>query len=456
MKRHVIIGRLGPGDREALPIDASETATRLELLSGERNLDHGIGRALADLGRLGVFPTEVGADLLVLASHVHAADTRISRTSESQEGWTRELRLVVPVSDPALWAAAAPIFERLLNFLTGDHWTLQFRTRLPAFDAYVSTRPAALFGPPFDELSLFSGGLDSLIGAIDALENGRTPLFISHAGDGATSDAQTTLLEALTAKYRNVAFRRLRLWMTFPEGLVAESAGENTTRGRSFLFFALGVFAGTGLGRSFTLKVPENGLIALNVPLDPVRLGALSTRTTHPFYIARWNDALAVLGINGRIENPYWNKTKGEMVRECADGVLLRRLTATSLSCASPAKGRWHGLPTQHCGHCLPCLIRRASLDFGLAPDVDPTVYTLDDLAARPLNSREAEGIQIRSFQLAIDRLRRRPDLATVLIHKPGPLYDESPARQSALAAVYKRGLEEVGLLLEGVQTRPE
>jgi hypothetical protein len=58
--------------------------------------------------------------------------------------------------------------------------------------------------------------------------------------------------------------------MAFPDGFVQGSAGENTTRGRSFLFFALGVFAGSGLNRPFTLKVPENGLIAVNVPLDPL------------------------------------------------------------------------------------------------------------------------------------------------------------------------------------------
>lgn len=61
------------------------------------------------------------------------------------------------------------------------------------------------------------------------------------------------------------------------------------------------------MNADFTLRVPENGLIALNVPLDPLRLGALSTRTTHPFYMARWNDLLSALGIPGRLENPYWN-----------------------------------------------------------------------------------------------------------------------------------------------------
>ncbi len=203
------------------------------------------------------------------------------------------------------------------------------------------------------------------------------------------------------------------------------------------------------------MKVPENGLIAVNVLLDPLRLGALRTRTTHPFYIARWNDALHGLGLNGRIENPYWDRTKGDMVAACAKGALLRRLAPSSLSCASPTKGRWQGLGTQQCGYCLPCLIRRASLVVGLHPDPDPTVYTVDDLTARALDTRQSEGVQIRSFQLAIERLRARPALAPILIHKPGPLFDESPARQAALAGVYRRGLEEVGALLAGVRTRP-
>ena len=64
-------------------------------------------------------------------------------------------------------------------------------------------------------------------------------------------------------------------------------------------------------------------------------------------------------------------------------------------------------------------------------------------------------GEQVRSFQFAIERLRNRPELASLLIHKPGPLTDESPARQSALADLYRRGLNELSLLLAGVRARP-
>jgi hypothetical protein len=98
------------------------------------------------------------------------------------------------------------------------------------------------------------------------------------------------------------------------------------------------------------ILVPENGLISLNVPLDPLRLGSLSTRTTHPFYMARWNELLAGLGIPGRLESPYQFQTKGERLTGCADPLLLRAVLPDSMSCSSPTKGRWNGHSTEHCG----------------------------------------------------------------------------------------------------------
>ena len=455
MNRHLIIGRFGSSDKALVPSAADEITTELNFVRSRRRLDYGIENALGDLFKLGVSPSEIGLDLLVLAAHVHAADTRVSRLTESQDSWTREIRLVVPVSDPDHWTNTSPVLAKLLNFLTGDRWIVGFRRRPAKFSVIVPQKTPQLIAPPFSNLSLFSGGLDSLVGAIDSLETGKTPLLISHAGEGATSTSQNDLFNALRNHYAGRHFNQLRLWMVFPSNLVPGVESEDTTRARSFLFFALGVFAGTGLNSAFTLDVPENGLIALNVPLDPLRLGALSTRTTHPFYISRWNELLQLLKIPGYIENPYWGKTKGEMLSGCANPQLLRQVTSDSLSCSSPTKGRWQGLPTQHCGYCLPCLIRRAAIETAFGQGADNTVYTVPDLKARALDTNRPEGQAVRSFQLAIRRLRAHPALASTLIHKPGPLTDENSARQAKLAEVYRRGLEEVGNLLSGVQTRP-
>ncbi|UKV13228.1 hypothetical protein L6172_14350 [Thalassospiraceae bacterium SW-3-3] len=448
MRRHLLIGRFGPSDKKHIPKAADEMASELDLLVGDR-LAHGIGHALDDLNALNLAPTEIGVDLLVLAAHVHAADTRLSRSSESQDAWTREIRLVVPVSDPQRWSTVTSVLSRILNFLTGDRWMVGFRKRPKDVSALVSPRPHPLLPVQFDSVSLFSGGLDSLIGAIDSLHAGKTPILVSHAGEGLVSKSQEQCYDALKAAYDTSGFDRLRVWMAFEHGLINGVESEDTTRGRSFLFFSLGVATGTALDTEFALNVPENGFIALNVPLDPLRLGALSTRTTHPFYMARWNELLRGLGVNGRVENPYWDKTKGEMVEECADSNLLKNTVPHSLSCSSPSKGRWTKKPQGHCGYCLPCLIRRAALLGD-----DPTSYGVPNLRAGTLDTTQAEGQQVRSFQVAINRVAKRSNLAKILIHKPGSLADFSN-RWDAYADVYKRGLEEVGKLLVGVKTTP-
>jgi hypothetical protein len=165
--------------------------------------------------------------------------------------------------------------------------------------------------------------------------------------------------------------------------------------------------------------------------------------------MARWNELLTCLGILGQVDNPYWDKTKGEMVAACRNSALLTQIAPDSISCSSPGKMRWKGRGEKHCGYCLPCLIRRAA--FG---QNDPTAYAVPNLRAKVLNTNKAEGEQVRSFQFAIQRLASTPGLAKILIHQPGPLTDD-PTRHAALASVYERGLNEVGRILNGVRTRP-
>jgi hypothetical protein len=76
------------------------------------------------------------------------------------------------------------------------------------------------------------------------------------------------------------------------------------------------------------------------------------------------------------------------------------------------------------------------------------------DLRAKALDTRESTGQQVRSFQYAIARLQGRPGLANLLIHKPGSLAD-CASRLDELADVYRRGLNEVANLIDGVETKP-
>ena len=453
MRRHSVIVRLGPTDTTVVRVREPESViTEIRFIDGDRRLAFGLGQIMDGLIRRGLRPTDTAVDLTLLAGTVTAADTRISRHTETQDSWTREIDLYIPVADLASWRDTAPLIERILNFLSGDHWRLSFRDRHPDYEQIIQ-EPEELVTPPFDCTCLFSGGLDSFTGAIDLLEDGKRPIFVSHYWDAGTS-SQPVCAKRLGDVYGDMEPRWVRARVGFPDDLVAGSEPEKTQRGRSFLFFSLAVLSASALEEGTIIYVPENGLISLNIPLDRLRIGAWSTRTTHPFYLARWQDLLGSLGMAITIENPYRFQTKGEMLSNCANKTFLRQNLHETISCSSVTKARWMGLPLGHCGYCVPCIIRRAAIQIAFG--TDSTEYrAVPDLIAHPLNSKAAEGKDLRSFQMMVERLNDHPALARILVHKTGPLSNYSDGEIAAYADVFKRGIDEVGSLIEDVVVRP-
>lgn len=455
MSQHALAIRLGEDD--VVPVQTGDyTLTQVQCVRANNTLIQPISDTFDNLATIGLTPTEVAIDLFMLAFLVYAADTQVSRSLHAQDNWTREMRLIVPVSDADKWSEANTLLQEMLAFLTGDIWDISFRSRPSRFQTLANSTTMPFTLQP-SGVQLFSGGMDSLIGAIDQLALGKQPILVSHAGEGATSKAQQECFDRLKAHFQSDDLQRVRMWLQWKKKNFKGLGGESTTRARSFLFFALGVVVASSLPDSRYLKVPENGFIALNVPLDQSRVGSLSTRTTHPFYMARWQDLLNVLELDINIDNPYWDKTKGEMVAECEDQDFLVDLLTDSLSCSSPSKARFKGIiSVQHCGYCLPCIIRRASLLAGLKSGrEDPTMYTLKDLTTTPVDTKRSAGQQIRAFQVAIDRLDENPGRASILINKSGPLRD-FPDRRTAFADVYRRGIREVADLLQNVITTPQ
>ena len=452
-RRFSLVARLGPPDEPTAPlVQADSDLYDINFLDGRRHLRFGVGSALKALASLGFRPSERAIDLLLLAALVNAADTRISRSSNAQDGWTREIDLYAPVSAPQVWAEQKARLETLLRFLTGDRWRVFFYSR-PDHCRSLATQPTSRAIHPITHVSLLSGGLDSLIGAIDLLAAGRRPLFVGHYWDGQTAKAQAAVLSALTTHYSQQHVNCLRVRLGFDRNSLDTGETESTQRSRSFLFYAIGALAASTFDQSMTVNVPENGLIALNVPLDPLRVGALSTRTAHPHVITGMTQLTHAVGLPVSFSNPYRHMTKGEMVSRCADRAFLRSIVAYSMSCSSPAKMRFQGLSPSHCGRCVACLIRRASLKAGLGME-DPTRYAVEDLRAGTLSTKRAEGRDIRSFQLLANRINRDPRLAKILVHKPGPLVG-APDEVPRYAEVFRRGVLEVAALLQGVTATP-
>ena len=449
MTRHSIVVRLNAADKGKVEVaEKGSKVSSLQFIGADKWLDHGVGQILNELVQRRMYPGEIAIDLAILAATVTAADTRISRQEDAQDSWTREIDLYLPVSDVGLWSGNARRIERMLLFLTGDFWRVSFRGRQRGMKSLIG-RPGSRIGLPFDTVCLFSGGLDSFVGAIDLLERGRDPIFVSHYKDASTN-SQEACAARLSKRYGDFGPRHVRANVSFDKNDLPGLGTETTTRGRSFIFLALAALAADAIEGTTPIYVPENGLISLNVPLDPLRLGAWSTRTTHPFYMARWQELLDDLGIGAKLLNPYRFKTKGEMLLECASSTFIAANYDVTVSCSSISKGRWEKRSPGHCGYCAPCLIRRASIEAAFGQDA--TAYSIADLHAGPLDARKAESADIRAFQMMHRRLGKNPDLARVLIFKPGPLDDYPATEISDYAHVFRRGIAEVGGLVRTVR----
>jgi len=456
MSHQTIIFRLGPSDSATVaPSRAGSIVTDISFLDPYGAPMYGVDGPLVQLSEWGFNPSEIGVELVMLATALTAADTRISRGTHAQDGWSREIDLHLPVADVTRWSSQTLLLQTMLRFLTGDRWQLFFRPRPAGAPALVQpTENLRMFDPTC--ICLFSGGLDSFIGATNLLQCEETPILVSHWWDPNASKHQSDCIEALSERFKPSELRHVRAHIGFDHNTLTQSTREDTLRGRSFLFFALAAAVASAIGGEVTVYVPENGLISLNVPLDPLRVGALSTRTTHPFYMARFNELLAGLGIPARLENPHRHETKGEMVNACFDKDFLRENAKLTMSCSAEGKHRHDPdesrRKVQHCGHCVPCLIRRAALLAGLG--ADDTEYWFEDLNGQTIDSRTAIGEHIRAFQYALARLTAHPGRARRDIHQPGPLYDH-PGNLADYEGVYVRGMQEVAELLRDVESRP-
>ncbi len=380
-------------------------------------------------------------DLLNLALFVYTIDQTVSRAKNGYLSWSRHLKCSFPVSDLEHWNRVKDKIEVLLSFLSGDKWEFVFRNRGVA----ETTVYTPLNDKNLTEVCLFSGGMDSFIGAIDLLESGKKIALVGHYKKGSPEHkTQETLEKAFQNTYGETSFE-LNQFYVQPNQKYPNAEKEGSSRARSFLFIVLGVAKANSLG-TLSLIIPENGLISLNVPLTSTRLGSHSTRTTHPFYLHTFQEILRGLKIHNEIHNPYLFLTKGEMVEQCKNADFFKAFFQKTISCSHPDVGRFHKVsPNQHCGYCTPCIIRRAALKY---VDMQDDFYVIDILKNPPLQTQK-RGSDYHSFKMAVANLKKRnPNHTLFHIMKSGALSFLGQKALTDLKEMYIRGMEEVENLI--------
>jgi 7-cyano-7-deazaguanine synthase in queuosine biosynthesis len=383
------------------------------------------GRMIKDeINRQKLLPAARAWDFLSIALAVAAAD-RAGFRGRSPDGWTRRFELTISVVDQIFWMTQKQAIEQALRILSTDSWNITF------VEGGFQPSPPQSPDLPIEEcIALLSGGLDSFIGNIDLAAAGKRAIAVSHTvrGDGEKQGEFAAAIGGL---------RHLQL---SHNAKVPEEETPPSQRARSLSFLAYGVLAATTLkryhaGEAVVLYVCENGFISINPPLTDMRLGSLSTRTTHPVFLGLIQGVLDAAGLRVAIENPYQLRTKGEMIKECKDQGLLAAHVCRTTSC-----GRFGRFGYKHCGRCIPCLVRRAA--FHSADFEDTTKYNFEKLGR---DDKDHAGFDdVRAVAMGLVAIEEEgferwlgPSLSTALL-----------GDTSALEATVHRGMGELGALL--------
>ena len=387
------------------------------------------------------FYKDEAIDMLYLSLAVFAADRLILREN-GEDAWSREIELYMPVLRVDKWISCQSLVDEMLSFLTGDRWKICFREReLTEVEKKAKEKWEKVTekNVNISKICMFSGGLDSCIGALNLLcdkEDASDTVFVSHYGGGkGTVEYQGMLKEAFINRFNVDESNFVQNYAAIVTK--KEDKKEDTTRSRSFMFFSHAIAYASAMGKEIELIIPENGLISLNIPLAYTRTGTSSTRTTHPHYMKMLQELIAELGLQVKIKNPFQFKTKGEMILECKNIELLKENIDKTMSCSHPDAGRmFKEVEAKHCGYCLPCIVRRASIKKGIG--IDKTEYRDKDFKKHKVAKEN-----LNSYLLGIKKYNKNS--ALMKIQLSGRIRENI----DLYADLYNRGIDELKAVLE-------
>lgn len=351
------------------------------------------------------------ADLVDVAMTVYVADRVVRRRprglNRRELGWKRRLTIERPVRLVERWRRpeVQEALVQCLEFLTDDDWEFVFTQRDE--EPRESERQQHLFRADVTspaQVALFSGGLDSLAGAADAIADRSAGSLVLVAG--VTHSRLRYVLRMLSREIRDAAVRDVH-FLTIPLRLCQNKAeyqtNERSQRSRGFLYGLLGVVT-AGIVEAEEVAFYESGIGAINLPYSPAQLSTHATRSTNPIFLAyltRFVQCFTERPIELRL--PYLFSTKAEMCASLATSA-LRDSVVESVTCDKYPR-REKG--ASQCGVCTSCLLRRQALWAAGLEEQDPGHLYLYDVVGEPAGVPDQIWHPLRDMLGQVDTIRR-------------------------------------------------
>jgi queuosine biosynthesis protein QueC len=349
-------------------------------------------------------------DFVEIASYVFAADRNTKRGTEilknMAEAWRREFLLVVAIRDLEFWnrAETKNALTAALGFASEDTWSFDFllNSSPNPLQQYLEIVEREANTGGGTSIVLFSGGLDSLAGAVHELQaTNRHVILISHRSTPWIGGRQAALARRLQEAFP----RRVTHVVVDNKMKAGLDDREETQRTRSFFFLAIAAVAGV-IERSDCIRFFENGIMSMNLPIATQVVGARASRSTHPKTLHLFQRLLSLMmGTEVVVDNPFIWLTKAEVVRQLSDSC-QRPLITLSFSCS---RSRAASTFKPHCGNCIQCIQRRiATLGAG-AGDVDEADGYETDIFRGALEDGEDRAMVVGAVSLALECARIDP-----------------------------------------------
>ena len=389
-------------------------------------------------------------DLIEIATLVYAVDACISRGGTADQcmaaKWHRVFHIEIPVRELSTWQRndIRSALEEMLMFLSGDrfHFTFTKNNTASSTSKYFKFGDDGDWKP--DSVVMFSGGLDSLAGALEEIvERKNKVALISHHSSTKIAHVQKVLQKEIGKRQGTEMIKHIPITAQ----LGRASNKEGTHRTRSFLFAALGI-ANVIAFELDRLKFYENGFVSLNLPPVGNVLGTRATRTTHPQTLDRFSTLFSLLlNKNLRVENPYFWRTKKDVV-EKIDQLNFGDLIKDTRSCADV-----HNLTNMHthCGRCSQCVDRRFAIMGAKLERYDPAeAYRVDLMtgAHSSVTDKEIALSYVRAAQLfetaTVQSLEGRYSVLSSVVAYLGGSHDETLLRIAQFLRRHGTGVMDV------------
>lgn len=345
-------------------------------------------------------------DLLEIAAFVYTGDCATVRDGkwqfgESVEPWSRDFHYGIAVRDPDFWSQEEikSKLREILHFLSDDQYSFSFSSLTIDADKQPYFEFKDNDWPFYDarRVQMFSGGLDSLAGALETIQHGERPVLVSHRPVATQSKRQCDLFDALKIQYKQPMIH-VPVWINKDE----KKGREHTQRTRSFLYSALGTIVAASV-RAGGVSFFENGVVSLNLPVADETIRARASRTTHPVVLQGFSDLYSlVLDRPFEVDNPFIFMTKTDIISLVSKygGKDLIKLT-----CSCSHQGLFQSKTQWHCGSCSQCIDRRIAAIAAELEQEDPDADYVSNVFVGPRND-------VYEKNMAVDYVRHATTLA--------------------------------------------